>query len=356
MYGSILEFDSLSRMISELTLQRLRRFKSIRRAYVSFLILAIAFVLSLLSEFIANDKPIYLRYDGHSYFPVVKFYPADRFGGPYKTEADYLALKEDKIFQSKGGWMIFPIIPHGPYHSYLNLEGNPPHHPSLTHLLGTDNIARDVLTRLIYGFRICMLFAVILAATSSVFGIIIGGVQGYFGGKLDIIFQRMIEIWSSLPFLYVVILLSSIYGRSFTLLIFILSIFEWIGLSYYMRGEFFKLKDMTYVKVARAVGFGHVRIFFRQILPNALTPVITLLPFVLIAGISALTSLDFLGFGLQPPTPSWGEMLKQGLDSLHAPWVALSAIGALFSTLLLATFIGEGLREAFDPKSNQRIE
>jgi microcin C transport system permease protein len=343
-------------MFSELTLDRWRHFKKIKRAYISLWILCIAFVLSLFSEFIANDKPLYLRYKGESYFPVVKFYSNEMFGGPYKTEADYLSLKQSPEFLNNGGWMLFPIIPHSPLRSYLELEGEPPHAPSKDHWLGTDNIARDVLSRLIYGFRICMLFALILAVIESILGVIIGGVQGYLGGKVDIIFQRLIEIWSALPFLYVVILLSSIYGRGFALLIFILSIFGWIGLSYYMRGEFLKLKNMAYVRVAKALGLGHINIFFRQILPNALTPLITILPFTIVGGISVLTALDFLGFGLQPPTPSWGEMLHQGLENIYKPWIALSSISALFVTLLLTTFIGEGIREAFDPKSGDRVE
>ena len=343
-------------MISELTRERIKRFMKIRRARYSLWILGGAFVISLFSEFIANDKPLVLRHEGKTYFPVVKFYSAETFGGAYKTEADYLALRNDGPFQKSGGWMLFPIIPHGPYHSNLDLAGNPPHRPSCDHWLGTDNTARDVLSRLIYGFRISMLFALILAFSGSVLGVIIGGVQGYLGGTFDILVQRLIEIWSSLPFLYVVILLGSVYGRSFGLLIAIFLLFEWVGLSYFMRGEFLKVKSMAYVRVARAVGLGHFRIFFREILPNALTPVITILPFFVIGGITALTSLDFLGFGIQPPAPSWGELLQQGLENLHAPWLGISTVTALFITLLLATFIGEGIREAFDPKSDQRLQ
>jgi microcin C transport system permease protein len=190
----------------------------------------------------------------------------------------------------------------------------------------------------------------------AIMGIIIGGIQGYLGGVVDIVAQRLIEIWSSLPFLYVVILVGSIYGSNFILLLIIMVIFQWIGLSYYMRGEFYKLKNLTYIKAARALGIGHLSIFFRQILPNALTPVITIMPFSLIGGITSLTALDFLGFGLPPPTPSWGELLSQGLNNLYAPWIAISTVSALFITLLLATFIGEGVREAFDPKSEYRIE
>jgi len=342
-------------LFSELTKDRLKRFKRIRRSYYSLWILGIAFSLSLFSEFIANDKPLFLRYDGKTFFPVIFFYSGQTFGGQYRTEADYLSLNRDRAFLEKG-FMILPLIPHSPLHSYLDLAENPPHPPSGSHWLGTDSTARDVLARLIYGFRICMTFALCLMIMGAVMGIVIGGIQGYIGGTTDIIAQRFIEIWSSLPFLYVVILVGSIYGSNFMLLLVVMGIFQWIGLSYYMRGEFYKLKNMTYVRAARAMGIGHASIFFRQILPNALTPVITIMPFSLIGGITSLTALDFLGFGLPPPTPSWGELLSQGLNNLYAPWIAVSTVAALFITLLLATFIGEGVREAFDPKSEYRIE
>ncbi|MBD3420702.1 MAG: ABC transporter permease subunit [Chitinivibrionales bacterium] len=343
------------RIFSDLTRERWRRFRRIKRAYISLILLGSAFVLSLFSEFIANDKPLYLRYHGNSYFPVLFTYSERTFGGRYKTEADYVTLRNDTFFTANA-FMIFPPIAHDPLHSYLNLDDQPPHAPSWRHWLGTDAIARDILSRLIYGFRICMLFALMLMVLSAVLGIIIGGVQGYLGGKADITIQRLIEIWSSLPFLYVVILVGSIYGRNFALLLFVMAIFQWVGLSYYMRGEFYKLKSMTYVKSARAVGVGHIGILFKQILPNALTPVITIMPFGLISGISSLTALDFLGFGLPPPTPSWGELIQQGLANLNAPWIAVSTISALFITLLLTTFIGEGIREAFDPKAEYRLE
>ncbi len=337
-------------------LENLHKFRKIRRAYYSLWILGVAFFLSLFSEFIANDKPLYLKYHGRVYFPVVKFYPGTEFGGPYATEPDYLKLKADANFIAAGGKMVFPLIAYGPLRANLELPGNPPHAPSRQHWLGTDNTARDVLVRLIYGFRICMLFALSLALSDAVLGILIGGIQGFLGGKVDITVQRLIEIWSALPFLYVVILLGSIYGSGFGMLLFVMALFEWIGLSYYMRGEFFRIKSMNYVKAARALGLGPVRIFLNQILPNALTPVITILPFSVVGGISALTALDFLGFGLPPPMPSWGELLTQGLQNLQSPWIAVSTVTALFLTLLLATFIGEGVREAFDPKSFSRLE
>jgi microcin C transport system permease protein len=343
-------------MLSPLTQARLRKFRSIKRAWWSFWILLVAFILSLLAEQICNDHPLLLRYESHWYFPTLKFYPATDFRGQYRTEANYLALRSDPEFKARGGWMLLPPIPHSPLHSYLDLPGNPPQAPSWDHWLGTDSSARDVLARLIYGFRICMTFALALTGISTVLGIIIGAIQGYFAGWTDLTLQRLIEVWSALPFLYVVILLGSIYGQSFGVLLFVMAIFEWIAMSYYMRGEFYKLREQPFVLASRALGASHTRILFRQMLPNAMTPVITLLPFMVVAGISSLTALDFLGFGLQPPTPSWGELIGQGLQNLQAPWVAGSAIGALFITLMLATFIGEGVREAFDPKSHIKLQ
>ena len=339
-------------VFSSLTLDRFSRFMKIKRAWYSFLILSFLFLLSLFSELICNDRPYVLSYEGELYFPMFQFYPEKEFGGKYLTEADYVSLRNADDFQKEGNWMLLPPIPHSPLHSYIDLEGSPPHPPSAEHLLGTDSSARDVFARLLYGFRICMLFSLILALIATGFGILIGGVQGYFGGWLDIVMQRMIEIWSSLPFLYVVILVGTIYSRSFMILILVLSLFQWIGLSYYMRGEFLKIRNLNYVKVARTMGMPSMHILFRQILPNGLTPVITLLPFQIIGGIAALTALDFLGFGLQPPTPSWGELLSQGLNHLFAPWLAISTVVCLFTTLLLATFIGEGVREAFDPRAS----
>ena len=324
----------------------------IKRAWYSFIILSALFVLSLFAELLCNDRPYIISFNDKLYFPIFKFYPEKEFGGKYLTEADYVSLRNSDLFKKEGNWMLLPPVPHSPLHSYMDLEGTPPHPPSAMHLLGTDASARDVFARLFYGFRICMLFSLILAAIATLFGILIGGVQGYFGGVIDLVVQRMIEIWSSLPFLYVVILVGTIYSRSFMILILVLSLFQWIGLSYYMRGEFLKIRNLNYVKVAKTMGMPSSHILFRQILPNGLTPVITLLPFQIIGGIGALTALDFLGFGLQPPTPSWGELLSQGLNNLFAPWLAVSTVVCLFTTLLLATFIGEGVREAFDPRAS----
>jgi len=341
--------------LSPLAADRWRRFKRIKRAYWSLWILAGAFVLSLFSEFVANDKPIVMGYDGGLYFPVVKFYSDQDFGGEYGTEANYRQLAKTKRFEEKGGWMLNPPIPYSPVESFLDLPGRPPHAPSAQHWLGTDGAARDVFVRIMYGFRICMGFALALTLLVTLLGITIGALQGYAGGKVDLLGQRFIEIWAALPFLYVVILVGAIYGRSFLLLLVVSAIFSWIGMSYYVRAEFLKLRQQDYVTASRAAGASHFRLLFRQILPNAWTPVITLLPFSLVSGIGTLTALDFLGFGLQPPTPSWGELIQQSLKNLHAPWLGISAVTALFITLLLATFIGEGVREAMDPKSLTRV-
>jgi len=342
-------------MFSQVTQQQIRRFRSLKRAWYSLWILIGAFVISLFSEHIVNDRPLLLTYKGSLYFPTLKFYSEETFGGSHGTEAQYKELREDPSFTAEGGWMIFPPIPYNPLRSDLKLPGNPPHAPSHLHWLGTDDSGRDVLARLIYGFRTSMTFALVLVVIEVFSGILIGGIQGYMGGKFDIVAQRLTEIWAALPFLYVVILLGSIYGQGFGILVLVFSIFQWIGLSYYMRAEFFKLKNLAFVSAAKAMGTSHFRIIFRHILPNGLNPVVTLLPFSLIGSISALSALDFLGFGLPPPSPSWGEMLSQGLKNLYAPWLTIASVGALFCTLLLASFIGEGARAAFNPKENDKI-
>lgn len=345
-------------MFSEITQERWRRFRGIRRAYISLIILSGAFFLSLFSEVIANDNPIFIHHESRSYFPLFAFHSGREFGQPFDEEADYAELRNDESFRSQAFWLSTPI-PHSPNTANLDQVGTPPYGPDIGrgHWLGTDRLGRDLFARLLYGFRLCMLFSLTLMIISAFLGVVIGGIQGYLGGRTDIVLQRVIEIWSALPFLYVVILIGSIYGRNFAVLIFVMSLFYWIGLSYYMRGEFLKMRDQTYVRVARALGFSGTRIFFRQILPNALTPAITILPFTLIGGISSLTALDFLGFGLPPPTPSWGELLQQGLDVIREhPRITVVTTIALFNTLMLATFIGEGVREVFDPRSRHRVE
>lgn len=340
-------------MFSEITRKRWASFRSMRRAHISLWILLITFVASLASPLWVNDRPIAFSWKDSTYFPIFSFHSDQEFGGRFQTEADYPELFENEAFQAHLNWSISPLIPHDPLRQNLDQEEAPPHPPSFSHWLGTDLHGRDILARIIYGYRNGMSFSLLLTVITAFMAIVIGGIQGYLGGKVDFFTQRFIEIWSSLPFLYVVIAIGSFLGRGFGILILVMAVFSWIGLSYYMRGEFLRLKMQNYVLAARVAGIGHRRIFFRHILPNALTPLVTLVPFLVIGNISSLTALDFLGFGLNPPTPSWGELLAQGLDNIFAPWIAFSTVAALFCTLLLAAFVGEGVREAFDPKGGR---
>lgn len=330
---------------------RWQQFRSIRRAWLSLLILGGAFLISLLGPLIAGDRPLVMRYEGTLYFPIFQQLSDADLGGSYATQANFTELRNRSDFTSGENWMVLPPIPHDPLRSDFSTGEPPPHPPSLRHWLGTDSSGRDLLARLFYGFRISMLFALALTASSAVLGIAIGGAQGFLGGKFDLFVQRLTEIWSALPFLYVVILIGAIFGQSFGMLLISMLLFQWIGLSYYMRGEFLRIRNLAYLKAARALGMSRRHLFLKEILPNAMTPLVTLLPFSLIGGIGSLTALDFLGFGLQPPTPSWGELLSQGLQNLYAPWIAISTVLALFVTLMLATFIGEGARAAFDPRA-----
>ena len=337
---------------SQITQQRITAFVKNKKAYYAFLFLVITYLFSLTTPWTANHHPLVASYNGSIVFPAFTFYTDQELGGSYTTEVNYFNINKNQRFD----WYIDPLIPYNPLESDLSQAGQPPFPPSAKHILGTDAAGRDVLSRLIHGYRICMSFALLITFITTILGIIIGGVQGYFGGKLDLFMQRIVEIWSSLPLLYVVILIGAIYGRSFFMLVMIMSLFNWIALSYYMRGEFLQIKSLTFVKAAKSFGLSRRHIFFKEILPNSLTPVITILPFSVIAGIGSLTALDFLGFGLQPPTPSWGELLSQGLAHLYAPWISITSVVALFITLLLASFVGEGVREAFDPKSKKLVK
>ncbi len=343
--------------LSPLTAKRLKRFRSIKRGYWALLLLAGLYALSLGSELIANDKPLFVHYQGRFYFPVVEFYPQKDFGGTLNTAPDYKKLARDPAFAAAGGTMVFPPIPYGPNESLLeSLAGDPPTPPTWRNPLGTDDRGRDVLTRLIYGFRVSMSFALILTAVGILFGVLIGGMQGFIGGGFDLVVQRLVEVLGMLPFLFVVILVGSILGQGFWVLLLIYSVFNWIGLSYYVRGEFYTLRNFQFVEAARAMGIGRMKIIWRHILPNALTPVITMLPFMLISSIFSISALDYLGFGLPPPTPSWGELMHQGLGNLSSYWLSVFPFLALFVTLLLTAFVGEAVREAFDPKQFSRME
>lgn len=342
--------------LSPLTRKRIDRFKSFKRGYYSLIIIAVFYSISLASELVANNKPILVRYEGKFYFPAVKFYPEKTFGGTLGTLADYKKLRQSPQFEKKGNFIVFPPIPYGPNESLLHIAGNPPTPPTGKNLMGTDDRGRDILTRLIYGFRVSVTFALILAVLGILNGTIIGGLQGFLGGYFDLTAQRLVEVLGMLPFLYLIILIGSIFGQGFVVLLIVYCIFNWIGLSYYMRAEFYRLRNFQFVEAARAMGIGNLKIIFRHILPNALTPIITMLPFMVITAIFSLSALDYLGFGLPPPTPSWGELMRQGLGNIKSYWISLFPFFILFITLLLFAFIGEALREAFDPKQYSKME
>lgn len=337
--------------ISPLTKRRIESFKSHKRGYYSLIIILFLYFVSLFAEFIANNKPIILKYNGRYYFPIFKFYSGDNFGLSKTDIPDYKQLiKSENFTRNPDNFAIFPPIPFGPNETIENLPTVPPSPPTLQNLLGTDDRGRDILTRLIYGFRISFTFAIIITIISISIGTFIGALQGYFGGILDITVQRLVEIISALPFLYIVIILGSSLGNSLLMLIIVFSMFNWIGISYYVRAEFYRTKELAFVEAAKAIGLSSLKIMFRHILPNSLTPVITFLPFELIGAIFALSALDFLGFGLPAPTPSIGELLRQGMANIYSYWLSIFPAAFLFLILLLIAFVGEGIREAFSPK------
>ncbi len=330
--------------------RRWRRFKQNRRGYISLVIFTTLFVVSLFAEVISNDRPFLVSYQGHLYVPIVKEYPETTFGGDFATEADYRDPYILKKITSNGNWALFPPNPHGYASINTDLEVPVPSPPTRVNLLGTDDRGRDVLARLIYGFRLSVLFGLALTAIGTAVGIVAGAVQGYFGGKTDLAMQRFIEIWSAMPELYLLIIFAAIFKPSITLLLILLSLFGWMGLSDYVRAEFLKGRNLDYIKAAKALGVGDTTIMFRHLLPNGMTPVITFLPFRMSGSILALTSLDFLGLGVPPPTPSLGELLAQGKSNIEAWWLSLTTFVVLVGTLILLIFIGEALREAFDPR------
>ncbi len=327
-----------------------RRFRRNRLGFTSLVIFATLVILSLFAEVIANDKPLVVSYNGTLHFPMVKTYPETAFGGDFPTEADYLDPYMRKRLSEQGNWALYTLIPYGAstmaYHSPLPF----PSPPSSTNWLGTDERGRDLLAQLIYGFRLSVLFGLALMAIGVVIGVVSGAIQGYFGGKTDLTMQRLIEIWSSMPELYLLIIFSAVFAPSVALLVILLSLFGWMGLSDYLRAEFLRNRQMDYVKAARALGVGNGRIMWRHILPNSMTPVVTFLPFRMSAAILALTSLDFLGLGVPPGTPSLGELLAQGKQNIDAWWISIATFAVLAMTLLLLTFMGDALRDALDPR------
>lgn len=362
--------------LSALNQRRWRNFRRNKRAFWSLILFAIIFTVALCAEFVANDKPILVKYRGEFYMPIFNFYPETTFGGDFRTEAIYRDPEVECLIASGGledcfddpegiiadagdgvingeqvdkGWTLWPLIPYS-YDTPVDRAGAAPLPPNEQNWLGTDDTKRDVLARVIYGFRLSVLFTLIVTVCSSVIGIFAGAVQGYFGGKIDLIFQRIIEIWESTPSLYVIIILFAILPRSFWLLAGIMIFFGWMALVSVVRAEFLRARNLEYVRAAKALGVSNFTIMFRHMLPNAMVATLTMLPFVVTGTIGGLASLDFLGFGLPSSSPSLGELTLQAKQNLQAPWLAFTAFFAFAIMLSLLVFIFEGIRDAFDPR------
>jgi microcin C transport system permease protein len=363
--------------LSPLNKRRWQNFKTNRRGYWSLWIFLVLFFVTLFAEFIANDKPLYISFSGKSYFPVVFTYPETTFGGDFETAADYRDPYLQKLIADKGGWMIWPPIRYSYSTHNLDLPTPAPSPPTwmLTEAqcksvvdrkglkscsdleynwLGTDDQGRDVLARLIYGFRISVLFGLILTAFSSVVGVAAGAVQGYFGGWTDLLFQRFIEIWTSVPELYLLLIISSVLVPGFFVLLGILLLFSWVRLVGLVRAEFLRGRNFEYIQAARALGVSNAVIMFRHLLPNAMVATLTFLPFIMSSSVMTLTALDFLGFGLPPGSPSLGELLSQGKANVQAPWLGLTGFFTVALMLSLLIFVGEAVRDAFDPRKTFR--
>jgi microcin C transport system permease protein len=333
--------------------RRLANFRANRRGYVSLWIFLVLFVISLFAEVIANDRPLLIFYDGQYYFPLFQTYPETTFGGFFPTEAEYTDPAVKDMIAEKG-WAIWPPIPYSYNTVAYDLTVPSPAPPSRAHWLGTDDQARDVVARVIYGFRISVLFGLVLTVLSSIVGVAAGAVQGYYGGWLDLSFQRFIEIWNSMPTLFMLIILASVVTPSFWWLLGLLLLFSWTSLVGLVRAEFLRARNLDFVRAARALGVSHLTIMRRHVLPNAMVATVTFMPFVLIGGITSLTGLDFLGFGLPPGSPSLGELLNQGKANLQAPWLGISGFVVLAVMLSLLIFIGEAVRDALDPRKTFR--
>lgn len=334
---------------SQLNVRRWRNFQANRRGYWSLWIFLVLFFLSLGAEFIANEKPLLVRFDGRWHLPIFAVYPETAFGGDFPTEATYRDPYVADLIREKG-WMLWPPIPFSHQTVNYTLAVPAPAPPSSENLLGTDDQGRDVLARVIYGFRISVLFGLTLTLVGSIIGIAAGAVQGYFGGLTDLLFQRFVEIWSGLPLLYLIIILSALIEPTFWWLLSIMLLFSWMALVGVVRAEFLRTRNFDYVRAARALGVGNMTIMFRHILPNAMVATLTFLPFILNGAITTLTSLDFLGFGLPPGSASLGELLAQGKANLQAPWLGITAFLVLAVMLSLLIFIGEAARDAFNPR------
>lgn len=335
--------------LSPLTQRRLSQFRANKRGYWSFWLFLALLLICLGAELIANDKPILLSYKGALYTPVFKIYSETTFGGDFETEAEYRDPYVIELIE-KEGWMLWPPIRYSYDTINYNLPTPAPSAPTSDNWLGTDDQGRDVAARVIYGFRLSVVFGLILTLVSSLIGVAAGAVQGYYGGKLDLFLQRVIEIWSSMPSLYILIIFSSIFAPGFWTLLTVLLLFSWMNLVDVVRAEFLRARNFDYVRAARALGMSDRKIITRHVLPNAMVATLTFMPFILTGSITALTSLDFLGLGMPPGSPSLGEMLAQGKNNLHAPWLGITAFVSLALMLTLLTFIGEAVRDAFDPR------
>jgi microcin C transport system permease protein len=334
---------------SPLNKRRLANFKANKRGYYSLVIFSLLFFLSLFAELFVNDKPVLIYYDSGFYSPVTKSYSETDFGGEFETEADYRDEYVIELIEAKG-WMLWPLVRYNyDTHNY-NLDTPAPSAPSSENWLGTDDQARDVVARVVYGFRISVLFGLALTLFSSIVGVVFGALQGFYGGKIDLISQRFIEIWSGLPVLFLLIIMTSIIEPNFWWLLGIMLLFSWMGLVDVVRAEFLRARNLEYVRAARALGLNNWGIMFKHMLPNAMVATLTFMPFILTGSITTLTSLDFLGFGLPPGSPSLGELIAQGKANLHAPWLGISAFLVLAIMLSLLVFIGEAVRDAFDPR------
>jgi microcin C transport system permease protein len=362
--------------LAPLNQRRWKNFRANGRAFWSLIIFGVLFAISLCAEFIANDKPILVKYRGEYFTPIFNFYPETRFGGDFKTEAVYRDPEVQCLIKSGGaidcfdipyeimdeisagsysgadfeeGWLMWPLIPYS-YNTPVDRPGAAPLPPNSQNLLGTDDTKRDVLARVIYGFRLSILFTILVTTLSSIIGIIMGAIQGFFGGLTDLILQRVIEIWAAVPSLYVIIIMFAILGRSFWLLVFLMILFGWTGLVGVVRAEFLRARNLEYVRAARALGVSDWTIMFRHMLPNAMVATLTMLPFIVTGTIAGLASLDFLGFGLPTTAPSLGELTLQAKQNLQAPWLGFTAFFTFAIMLALLVFIFEGVRDAFDPR------
>ncbi len=336
--------------LTPMTRRRWQNFRANRRGFWSLWVFLVLFTLTLFAEFFANDKPVLIKYDGSFYAPIFMEYTETEFGGEFETEADYRDPFVQDLIRERDGWILWPPVRYSYNTINYNLPVPAPAPPSAENWLGTDDQGRDVVARLIYGFRISILFGLTLTLFSSVIGVAAGAVQGYFGGWLDLLFQRFIEIWAGLPILFLLIILASVVEPNFWWLLLLMLAFSWMNLVGVVRAEFLRARNLDYVKAARALGVSNPKIMVKHVLPNAMVATLTFLPFILNGSITTLTSLDFLGFGLPPGSPSLGELLAQGKANLQAPWLGISGFVVLALMLSLLIFIGEAVRDAFDPR------